>query len=176
MRFVHRTLMIPLLLAAIAAGGCTAVPMRPAPAPAPAPAQAPERVSTPNPGVNVQGSALGNPEAGRYPHPRAGSAYDDPSTGVATIASAVPGAGPINAVVLGNVAIIGLQTGDRNIHHRISQQIQSSFPHVVEVRFTQDPTQIRRIAEAGQLIRTQRSIGALLPELGTMGSGLPAVQ
>lgn len=163
---------LAFLLLAVALGGCAGAARRPAPTPAPTV----QRSNTPNAGVNIRGASVQDQGPARYPSPRAGSAYDDPSTGVATVASAIPGAGPVKALVLGNVALIGLTSGDPNVHHRISQQLQSSFPHIVEVRFTQDPAQINRLAEAGQRIRTGRTIAPMLSELGALAGGLPAVQ
>ncbi|HEY3365199.1 MAG TPA: YhcN/YlaJ family sporulation lipoprotein [Symbiobacteriaceae bacterium] len=165
----------------IAACGCAPGAMRrPAPGPGPAPSPA-----APMPGTGGQGAGNGgstNTGDGlrqegmlAYPSPRAGSSYDDTSTGVSTIASAVPGAGRAFAVVLGNVALVGLNTGDRAVHRKVAEQIHTSFPHIAEVRVSADPTVARRLDEIGSRIRTQRTILPYLGELAALsGTMTPA--
>ncbi|MFZ5815093.1 MAG: YhcN/YlaJ family sporulation lipoprotein [Bacillota bacterium] len=111
----------------------------------------------------------------RYPSPRAGSAYDDPSQGVSTVASAVPGAGSVDAVILGNVALVGLPSGDRTVHHKVADQIQASFPHIVEVRVSTDPAVIHRLRAVRHQIINQRSIAPFLPELVNLSAGMQPV-
>lgn len=122
--------------------------------------------SVPTPGIQ-QGTVA-------YPSPRAGSAYDDPSTGISTVASTIPGAGRVWAVTLGNVAIVGTTSADPAIRGRIAQQVRSSFPHIADVRFTSDPAQMNRLSQALSLIQTNRSVAPLLPELAGIGSSQPS--
>lgn len=112
----------------------------------------------------------------RYPSPRAGSAYDDPSIGIGVVASAVPGAGAVNAVVLGNVALLGFPSQDAHINHRVAQLIQANFPHIAEVRVTHDPATIGRLQLATQRLMTNQSISDLLPELVNLSGAMPTVQ
>lgn len=111
-----------------------------------------------------------------YPTPRAGSAYDDPSMGVSTIASAVPGSGPVEAVVLGNVALIGLPSQDARVQHKVAEQIHASFPHIVEVRITTDPAVISRLQSIRQEIMVQQSISPYLPELAGLSGSMQRVE
>lgn len=155
-RLLTATLMLLIIMA-----GCGA---------ANRPEQQPDQGTAPPP---TTGAAMQvNPNQQRFPSPRAGSAYDDPSMGVSTIASAVPGAGEVDAVVLGNVALAGLPTGDTRIHHKVALQIQASFPHIVEVRFTTDPNTIGRLREIRRQIMTQQSISPYLPELANLSAAM----
>lgn len=136
----------------------------------------PQRQYTPRgPGTSVR-SGLTEPGTLSYPSPRAGSAYADPSLGMATVASTVPGAGSVSVVALGNVALIGLPNNDPGVHRKIAEQLRSSFPHLAEVRVTTDPALIGRLFEADELIRTQRSIAPLLTDLGARINTLAPVR
>lgn len=169
MRIHHSLLTAAALTVAVAASaGCASPQRQPAPAaPAPAaPAPATQRLQSPSAGIQ-HGTVS-------YPTPRAGSAYDDPSTGVSTVASSIPGAGTVRAVVLGNVAVIGTTSGDPAIYGRISQQIRSSFPHIADVRFTNNPVHVNRLGQALSLIQTNQSVAPMLAELWGIGGALPA--
>ncbi|HWI63270.1 MAG TPA: hypothetical protein VNT75_15635 [Symbiobacteriaceae bacterium] len=152
-----------VLVLAIAATGCAAPQRQPAP---PTPA-------APAPGARTPGIQQGTVA---YPTPRAGSAYDDPSTGIATVAGAIPGAGTVRAVVLGNVVLLGTDSRDPVIHGRIAQQIRSSFAHIADVRITHDPGQIARLGEALSLIQSHQSVAPLLTDLWSMGNGMASFQ
>ncbi len=155
-----------LLLATLTLGGCGAQ-RRPLPAqPAPPPP--------------VQSSALELGRAGvgenDAPVPRHGTAYSDQSDGVSFIASAVPGAGAVDAVVLGNLALLGTPSTDAGVHKKLSDQIRSSFPAIAEVRVTSDPATIQRLRLVRQQIIHQRSVAPLLPELANLSRAMQPVQ
>lgn len=153
-----RYALLPLLLVlATAAGGCTQ--------------QDPQRQYSPrSPGTSVR-SDVASPGTVQYPSPRAGSAYDSPSQGIATVASAVPGAGSVQAVALGNVALLGIPTPDVAVHRKVVEQVRASFAHIAEVRVTSDPAQIRRLFEAQEMMMMQSSIAPLLPDLAQRSAG-----
>ncbi|HWI50991.1 MAG TPA: twin-arginine translocation signal domain-containing protein [Symbiobacteriaceae bacterium] len=146
-------------LAVLVAAGCATPQRQPAPTPVPGPT-----VQSPTPGIQAGTVA--------YPTPRAGSAYDDPSSGISTVAAAIPGAGPVKAVALGNVVLIGTTSTDPAVHGRIAQQIRSSFPHVADVRFTSDPAHLTRIGHALSLLQSHQSIAPMIPELWGIADGL----
>jgi hypothetical protein len=142
-----------------------------------APARRPEQQRQPgSPPPITTGSSLEAGPKGRgskaYPTPRAGSAYDDPSMGVSTIASAVPGAGSVEAVVLGNVVLVGIASQDGRIHRKVAEQIHASFPHIVEVRLTTDPAATARLRTVRQQINLQHTIAPFLPELANLSAGM----
>lgn len=164
-----------LLTAAIVAGGCT--PQKRPGTQAPA-GYAPGAGSpTPAPATTTPTAQFGPKKEGSvaYPAPRAGSAYDDPSIGVSTIASAIPGAGRVTAVTMGNVALLGMPSTDVGVHRKVAEQIHASFPHIVEVRVTSDPAAIARLADVSGRISTQRTIAPYLPELASMSGSMTAV-
>lgn len=158
-----RSVLGVLLVAAVSSTGCMGAGRRPEPA-QPANPPAPTQANSFNFGPRQEGSV-------GYPSPRAGSAYDSPSQGVATIASAVPAAGRVHAVVLGNVALLGVPNNDAAVHKRIAQQVHASFPHIIEVRVVTDPASINRLGEMQDRIATQQSIAPYLTELATMSGG-----
>lgn len=127
-------------------------------------------------GTATQQAGVAAPAAPAYPSPRAGSGYDDPSTGMAFVASAVPGAGAVSAVALGNVALLGVSTTDPGVHKKVAEQIMASFPHIADVRIVTDPAAIPRITEADNLLRVRQSILPLLPELAARAGASPAIQ
>jgi hypothetical protein len=160
-RLAHIIIHAVLLLAV--AAGCT-------------PARRPEQRQPGSPPPITTGSSLEAGPKGRgskaYPTPRAGSAYDDPSMGVSTIASAVPGAGSVEAVVLGNVVLVGIASQDGRIHRKVAEQIHASFPHIVEVRLTTDPAATARLRTVRQQINLQHTIAPFLPELANLSAGM----
>lgn len=171
-----RTALAALLGITLLTAGCGGAPLRrPAPPPrpgaaaTPAPPVTPGGTMQPSPGARKEGSVI-------YPSPRAGSAYDDPATGVATVAGAVPGAGAVHAVVLGNVAILGTTNTDPAVHRKVAEQIRSSFQHITDIRFTTDHRHIMRLIEAEGRIHAHQSISQLLPELAAIGGSLPSVR
>lgn len=165
MRLIQSAVASLLAAAVFLGAGCGPTPLQRPEQPRTSPAPAP--ISPPRAGQAVPS----------YPSPRAGAAYDDPSTGIAFVASAVPGAeGPVNAVVLGNVALVGVPSNNAGVHTKVAEQIRSSFPHIADVRITSDPAVMGRIAEASELLRTRQSIAGLLPDLTARTSATPTVQ
>jgi hypothetical protein len=151
--------LLPLLLVmATAAAGCGQ--------------NEPQRQYAPRtPGTSIR-SDVSQPGGISYPTPRAGSAYDDPSTGIATVASAVPGAGAVTAVVLGNVALVGIPNPDPGVHRKVAEQVRASFQHIAEVRITTDPAVIGHLFQANQMIQQNQSVAPLLPDLGARSATL----
>lgn len=141
----------------LTAAGCGAAPLqRQGPAPVP---PAPQQAGTL-----------------RYPTPRSGSAYDDPSTGVAVIASSVPGAGAVHAVVLGNVALLAIPSRDPHVHRQVAVQIRSAFAHIAEVRISTEPVIADRLAYLSNQIMRNRSIGPHLAELASLSAAMQPVR
>lgn len=169
MRLIRPASLISAVLLFAVAAGCA-----PARRPEEQPRQTPQPITHPTTLPSTMEVNPAGQRPGHYPTPRAGSAYDDPSTGVSTIASAVPGAGAVDAVVLGNVALLGMSSQDSKVHHRVSQQVTASFPHIVEVRIATDPATIGRLRVIRQQITGQQSISPFLPELANLSTTMRA--
>lgn len=185
------TLILLALTLAVTACGPGAM-RRPAPGPGPVPAPGSARRALPGPppagavtppgaggtaaGSTTTGGALGEEGLLSYPSPRAGSSYDDASTGVSTVASAVPGAGRVAAVVLGNVALLGMNSQDPAVHRKVAEQLHSSFPHIADVRVSTDPAVVARLNEVAGRIRIQQTVLPYLPELANLAAGMPSAR
>lgn len=177
-----RMLLGSLVASAILISGCGA---RPVPSPqgpqgGPAPGARAQEGRTraglvPGPQPQTDRRPIEN-QTVRYPSPRAGSAYDDPSIGIGVVASSVPGAGAVNAVALGNVALLGFHSSDARVNHQVAQLIKSTFPHIAEVRVTHDPALIARLQLVTQRLMTNQPISDFLPELASLGARMPRVE
>lgn len=133
-----------------------------------------------------------------FPSPRAGSAFDDPSTGIATVASAVAGAGQAEAVAVANTALVVLHAdrygaavrpdgalGDlppgwdqvdgtaEDVYRRVAGQIQTSFPHIVEVRFATDPATAAQLVSLAARVRAQEPAAGMLASLADLAGRMP---
>lgn len=133
-----------------------------------------------------------------FPSPRAGSAFDDPSSGIATVASAVAGAGQAEAVAVANTALVVLHAdrygaarrpdgalGDRppgwdrvdgtpdDVYRRVAGQIQTSFPHIVEVRFATDAATAAQLVSIAARVRAQEPAAGMLGDLAGIAGRMP---